>query len=86
MILDDFVLKLQKLPTEEEQIRLLLRQKDSNHALWPSQLSEGSILFICLVTALLPPESPSTIIIDEPELGLHPYAITAANVLLTKSV
>jgi predicted ATPase len=29
-----------------------------------------------LVTALLQPDPPSTIIIDEPELGLHPYAIT----------
>ena len=29
----------------------------------------------CLVTALLQPDLPSTIIIDEPEIGLHPYAI-----------
>jgi predicted ATPase len=28
-----------------------------------------------LTTALLQPDPPSTIIIDEPELGLHPYAI-----------
>ncbi|MBV9576811.1 MAG: AAA family ATPase, partial [Gammaproteobacteria bacterium] len=31
--------------------------------------------FICLATALLQPNPPSTILIDEPELGLHPYAI-----------
>lgn len=31
--------------------------------------------FICLATALLQPIPPSTIIIDEPELGLHPAAI-----------
>lgn len=73
---DDFVLQPQKLPTEEEQIRLLWRQKNSDYALWPSQLSDGSIRFICLVTALMQPDPPSTIIIDEPELGLHPYAIT----------
>ena len=79
---DDFVLKPQKLPTEEEQIRLLWRQKDSDYALWPSQLSDGSIRFICLVTALLQPDPPSTIIIDEPELGLHPYAITLLGSLL----
>lgn len=72
---DDFVLKPQKLPTEEEQIRLLWKQKDSDYSLWPSQLSDGSIRFICLVTALLQPKPPSTIIIDEPELGLHPFAI-----------
>lgn len=79
---DDFVLKPQKLPTEEEQIRLLWRQKDSDYAFWPSQLSDGSIRFICLVTALLQPHPPSTIIIDEPELGLHPYAITLLGSLL----
>lgn len=79
---DDFVLKPQELPTGEEQIRLLWRQKDSDYALWPSQLSDGSIRFICLVTALLQPDTPSTIIIDEPELGLHPYAITLLGALL----
>ncbi|UJS24232.1 AAA family ATPase [Thiothrix winogradskyi] len=79
---DDFVLKPHKLPTEEEQLRLLWRQQDSDYALWPSQLSDGSIRFICLVTALLQPDPPSTIIIDEPELGLHPYAITLLGSLL----
>jgi predicted ATPase len=41
----------------------------------PYHLSDGSIRFICLATALLQPNPPSTIIIDEPELGLHPEAI-----------
>lgn len=79
---DDFVLKPQKLKSGEEQVRLLWRQKDSDYSLWPSQLSDGSIRFICLVTALLQPDPPSTIIIDEPELGLHPYAITLLGSLL----
>lgn len=41
------------------------------------QLSDGSIRFIALATLLLQPDKtmPSVIIIDEPELGLHPYAI-----------
>lgn len=72
---DDFVLKPQKMDTEEEQIRLQWKQLDSDYALWPSQLSDGSMRFICLTTALLQASPPSTIIIDEPELGLHPYAI-----------
>jgi predicted ATPase len=81
---DDFVLKPQVLntDTEEEQIRLLWRQQGSNYNLWSSQLSDGSLRFICLVTALLQPEPPSTIVIDEPELGLHPYAITLLGSLL----
>jgi predicted ATPase len=58
------------------------KQIDSDYPFWPSQLSDGSIRFICLVTALLQPKPPSTIIIDEPELGLHPYAITLLGGLL----
>lgn len=79
---DDFVLTPQILPTEEEQIRLLWKQRDSDYPFWPSQLSDGSLRFICLATALLQPAPPSTIIIDEPELGLHPYAITLLGSLL----
>jgi predicted ATPase len=79
---NDFVLKPIPLETGEEQVRLLWTQVDSDYALWPSQLSDGSIRFICLVTALLQPTPPSTIIIDEPELGLHPYAITLLGALL----
>jgi|SRR5690554_377436 len=81
-IFDKFVFKPRTMPTQEEQVNLQWQQKNSDYVLWPSQLSDGSIRFICLVTALLQPEPPSTIIIDEPELGLHPYAITLLGALL----
>ena len=70
------------MPSEEQQIRLRWKQEDSDYALWPSQLSDGSLRFICLVTVLLQPNPPTTIIIDEPELGLHPYAITLLGALI----
>ncbi|WP_019519286.1 AAA family ATPase [Faucicola boevrei] len=40
-------------------------------------LSDGSLRFTCLMVLLLQPLEllPDTILIDEPELGLHPYAI-----------
>ncbi|WP_295529024.1 AAA family ATPase [uncultured Pseudacidovorax sp.] len=40
-------------------------------------LSDGTLRFICLTTLLLQPSHllPDTILIDEPELGLHPFAI-----------
>lgn len=79
---DDFVLKPITLPSEEQQIRLLWKQEGSDYALWPSQLSDGSLRFICLATALLQPSPPTTVIIDEPELGLHPYAITLLGALI----
>jgi len=41
-------------------------------------LSDGTLRFICLATLLLQPleKLPETVLIDEPELGLHPYAIS----------
>ncbi len=49
-----------------------------------SNFSDGTLRFICLATLLLQPEDlqAETIIIDEPELGLHPYAITVLAGLL----
>lgn len=38
-------------------------------------LSDGTLRFIALATLLLQPKPPSLILLDEPELGLHPYAI-----------
>jgi predicted ATPase len=56
-------------------VRLEWWQKSSSYPFQPWQLSDGTIRFICLATALLQPEPPSTIVIDEPELGLHPFAL-----------
>lgn len=44
----------------------------------PRQLSDGTLRFICLATLLLQPVhlQPTTILIDEPELGLHPFALS----------
>lgn len=76
---DDFILK----PTENEKVRLRWRQKGSDYPLKPQHMSDGTLRFICLTTALLHPDPPSTIIIDEPELGLHPYAIEILAELIT---
>lgn len=73
---DDFELK----PNEgnNELIVLKWRQIGCEDIFNASQLSDGTLRFICLMTLLLQPKElqPATIIIDEPELGLHPYAIT----------
>jgi predicted ATPase len=68
---DDFILK----PTQKDKLHLRWKQKGSDYPLKPNHLSDGTLRFICLATAILQPDPPSTIIIDEPELGLHPYAI-----------
>ena len=68
---DDFVL----IPDKNEKVRLRWQQKGADYPLKPHHLSDGTLRFICLTTALLQPDPPATMIIDEPELGLHPYAI-----------
>ncbi|HKV40961.1 MAG TPA: AAA family ATPase, partial [Blastocatellia bacterium] len=73
---DDFVLEPQRL--NPEKIRLEWRHRNSEAYFDAASLSDGSLRFIALATLLLQPVSkrPSVILVDEPELGLHPYAIT----------
>lgn len=78
---DDFLLEPEK-KGENELVRLEWRQKGSTFPFQPWQLSDGSIRFICLATALLQSAPPSTIVIDEPELGLHPVALEALSALI----
>lgn len=72
---DDFLLEPQKL--NPEKIRLEWRHKGSESYFDASSLSDGTLRFIALTTLFLQPElyRPSVILVDEPELGLHPYAI-----------
>lgn len=72
---DDFILDpVQRGP--KTVVNLSWNQKGSDYPMQPYHFSDGSIRFICLAVALLQPNPPSTIIIDEPELGLHPAAIS----------
>ncbi len=57
-------------------IQLAWRHKTDDALFTADALSDGTLRFICLATLLLQPELPSLIVIDEPELGLHPFAIT----------
>lgn len=59
-----------------EKIRLEWHEKGTDTYFDAHDLSDGTLRFLCLATLLLQPNPPTTILIDEPELGLHPYAIT----------
>ena len=58
-----------------KKIKLEWRQKGSDAYFDAYSLSDGTLRFICLATLLLQPNPPALILLDEPELGLHPFAI-----------
>lgn len=66
---------IESLIFDEESVQLDWKERGSDKYFGPHQLSDGSIRMIALITLLLQPNPPSTVIIDEPELGLHPAAI-----------
>ena len=70
-------------------IQLRWKERDRDYDFGPHLLSDGTLRAMALVALLLQPtkDLPSVIIIDEPELGLHPYAIaTLAGLLRSASV
>ena len=64
-------------PTNSKDIILNWRHRESDLIFGPHQLSDGTIRAICLISLLLQPRDnlPYLIVVDEPELGLHPYAL-----------
>ena len=62
-------------PNKENNVRLQWTDKFSNVVFGSNDLSDGTLRFIALSVLFLQPDLPDTIIIDEPELGLHPSAI-----------
>ncbi len=77
---DDFI--LEPSPLNEGRIKLEWKEKGSDAYFDGNSFSDGTLRFICLATLLMQPEVPTTILLDEPELGLHPYAITVLATLL----
>ncbi len=70
----DFVLE----PNPSGYLSLNWRQTGCEEIFGPHQFSDGALRFVALTTLLLQPAAtaPMTIILDEPEIGLHPYAIS----------
>lgn len=82
---DDFQLEPQRL--NPDKIRLEWKHKGSESYFDASSLSDDTLRFIVLTTLFLQPEQyrPSVILVDEPELGLHPYAITMLAALIKQA-
>jgi predicted ATPase len=80
---DEFVLAPSRL--NPAKIRLEWKEKGSDMYFNASSLSDGTLRFICLATLLLQPDLPPLILLDEPELGLHPAAVTLLASLLASA-
>ena len=63
-------------PNENGNLRLLWHDKFSDTVYGPTALSDGTIRFIALTALFRQPNPHKLIVIDEPELGLHPVAIS----------
>jgi len=76
--LECFVLEPQRL--KPESMLLNWKTRSSEAVFGPHQFSDGTLRFIALATLLLQPTDtlPSFLIVDEPELGLHPAALNLA--------
>ncbi|KYC43764.1 chromosome segregation protein SMC [Scytonema hofmannii PCC 7110] len=68
---------LRPSPQNKEFIELEWFERGQDVPFKAHLLSDGTLRFVCLATVFLQPEElqPETILVDEPELGLHPYAI-----------
>lgn len=77
----DFVLQ----PEKGDHLRLRWRQSDSGVVFSANRMSDGTLRFVCLATLLLHPRLPSLVVLDEPELGLHPFAIVQLAGLLRQA-
>ncbi|MFJ1762789.1 AAA family ATPase [Amycolatopsis sp. NPDC088138] len=77
----EFVLQ----PDSNERILLRWQQQDSDAVFSANQMSDGTLRFVCLATLLLQPELPALVVLDEPELGLHPFAIVQLAGLLRQA-
>lgn len=80
---DDFRLEPSRL--NEEKIRLEWKERGRDTYLNANALSDGTLRFICLATLLMQPTLPTVILLDEPELGLHPAAIALLAELLSSA-
>ncbi len=80
-----FTLEPQELNLEK--IRLEWQHQGTDAYFSVSSLSDGTLRFMALATLFLQPSTfmPSVILIDEPELGLHPYAIALLAALIKKA-
>lgn len=72
-------------PVSNGHIEFSLRESGFANPIPATRLSDGTVRFIALLVILLDPDPPPLVCIEEPELGLHPDAITMLGELMLEA-
>jgi predicted ATPase len=65
-------------------LQVMIEEEDGRE-IPASRLSDGTLRYLCLLTILLDPSPPPLVVIEEPELGLHPDVIPKIAELLIEA-
>ncbi|MDZ4818515.1 MAG: AAA family ATPase [Planctomycetota bacterium] len=68
---DDFE-ELKFVPASDQRIQMRIRWKSLKHDRSAADMSDGTLRFLYLLAILGTPNPPPLIVIEEPEVGLHP--------------
>lgn len=60
---------------DPEKIQLAWKEQGNDRPCSVSSMSDGTLRFICLATLLIQSKLPNLVLLDEPEIGLHPHAL-----------
>jgi len=69
----------------EDRIRIIWTQVGSEYRFNAQHFSDGTIRFLCILVAIFQAKPPGMLVIDEPELGLHPEAVALLAGLLNSA-
>lgn len=72
-----FLVDFDLVPNAGQCVELNWRAKGCEVTFGPHDFSDGTLRFIAMTVLFLQPKLPTTIVIDEPELGLHPAAVAS---------
>ena len=66
-------------------VQFFLHESGFNSPVPSTRLSDGTIRFIAILATLLAPDPPPLVCIEEPELGMHPDAVSLIGELLVEA-
>ena len=67
----------------DAQTSVALKEESVPHPVGSWGLSDGTLLALAMATALVTPRPPSLIVVEAPDIELHPYAMEALAEMLT---